>query len=127
MTEDDAVLSALLAREPLFHRPELGTDRASLAAMTADDFWEVGASGRPYSRAYVLDVLEHRLADPPAEEWTVTEPRCRALGPQTYLLTYLLELDGRVSRRATVWQHAAVGWQVVYHQGTLVTDPDRSG
>jgi hypothetical protein len=51
-------VTALLAREPLFHRPELGTDRAALEAMTAEDFWEVGASGRVYSRAVVLEVLE---------------------------------------------------------------------
>jgi hypothetical protein len=51
------VRDELRAREPLFHRRELGTTRSHFEAMTTEDFWEVGASGRAYSRAYVLDVL----------------------------------------------------------------------
>ena len=39
------VLDELRAREPLFHRPEFGTTRSHLEAMTTEDFWEVGASG----------------------------------------------------------------------------------
>ncbi|WP_158717043.1 hypothetical protein [Streptomyces rimosus] len=37
--------------------------------MTAPGFWEVGASGRRYGRAHVLDVLEKRFSRPVAEEW----------------------------------------------------------
>ena len=37
------VLDELRAREPLFHRRELGTTRSHFEAMTTDDFWEVGA------------------------------------------------------------------------------------
>jgi hypothetical protein len=48
------VLDELRAREPLFHRREFGTTRSHFEAMTSDDFWEVGSSGRAYSREYVL-------------------------------------------------------------------------
>src|SRR5664280_3907598 len=54
------VLDELRAREPLFHRRELGTTRSHFEAMTTDGFWEVGASGRAYSREYVLDILQER-------------------------------------------------------------------
>lgn len=40
------VLAELVAREPLFHRKELGTSRMNFQATTAPDFWEVGASGK---------------------------------------------------------------------------------
>jgi hypothetical protein len=126
-TRADEVMTVLLAREPLFHRAELGTDRASFEAMTADDFREVGASGRVYDRNHVLDVLDRRMADPPVEAWSVTDPGCRALGPDTYLVTYLLDLDGRITRRATVWRHTATGWQVLYHQGTVVSADGADG
>ncbi|MES1153696.1 MAG: DUF4440 domain-containing protein, partial [Rhodanobacter sp.] len=52
------VLEALRRREPIFHRPEFGSTRADFERMAAADFWEIGASGRRYSRAHVLDVLE---------------------------------------------------------------------
>ena len=51
------VLDELVRREPIFHRPELGTTRRDFEGMTAPEFWEVGASGRRYSRRYVLDTL----------------------------------------------------------------------
>ncbi|WP_043269044.1 DUF4440 domain-containing protein [Streptomyces sp. CT34] len=116
------VLDELIRREPLFHRTEFGTTRADFAAMTAPDFWETGASGQRYDRAHVLDVLEERHKDPPAEEWEAAEFRCRELAADVYLLTYTLVLNGRTSRRVTIWQQDADGWKVLYHQGTLVQD-----
>jgi hypothetical protein len=107
------VLEELRRREPIFHRPEFGNTRA--------DFWEIGASGRRYSRAHVLDVLERRAPDPAEHTWKTHDFHCRELGPDTYLLTYTLEQGERVSRRSTVWRRAGDEWQIVFHQGTLVT------
>lgn len=44
------VLAELIAREPIFHRAEFGTGRSDFEKMTEADCWEVGASGRRYSR-----------------------------------------------------------------------------
>jgi hypothetical protein len=44
----------------MFHRPEWGTTRAHFENITTADFWEVGASGRRYSREDVLAELERR-------------------------------------------------------------------
>jgi hypothetical protein len=54
------VLDELVSREPIFHRPELGTTRTDFENMITEDFWEVGASGRRYSRDFVLAELEKR-------------------------------------------------------------------
>lgn len=62
--QDLEVLTELAKREPIFHHPEFGRTRQDFEDMTADEFWEVGASGRRYSREYVLDELERRYADP---------------------------------------------------------------
>lgn len=48
------VLRELEKREPIFHRPELGTTRRDFERMTEEDFWEVGASGRRYLLTYTL-------------------------------------------------------------------------
>jgi hypothetical protein len=123
----DAALSEILAelsrREPIFHRPELGTTRADFEKMTVNDFWEVGASGRRYSRAYVLDELEKRHAVPHADAWKAMDFHCRRLADDIYLLTYTLLQDGeRRTRRSTIWQRTSEGWKIVYHQGTVVRD-----
>jgi len=50
----------LLAREPIFHKPELGTSREDYTAQTAEDFWEVGATGQVYDRDFVIDTVVSR-------------------------------------------------------------------
>lgn len=120
------ILEDLRGREPIFHRPELGTTRADFETMTEADFWEVGASGRRYSRDHVLDVLKdrHQVASHLALEdtWEVIDFACKELGSDTYLLTYTLLQGQRKTRRATVWRRSAAGWKILFHQGTVVED-----
>ncbi len=121
--ELEEVLAELSQREPIFHRPEHGTSRADLEKMTAEDFWETGASGRRYSRDFVLDELERRRENPPADVWTTSDFYCRRLADDMFLLTYtLLQDNARLTRRATIWQKPREGWKVVYHQGTVVAE-----
>src|SRR5262245_44008821 len=54
LTATERARADLLQREPLFHRPEFGTTRPDFERMMAPEFWEVGASGRRYSREFVL-------------------------------------------------------------------------
>ena len=114
------VLDELRAREPLFHRTERGTSRAAFKAMTSEDFWQVGASGRRYDREHVWSVLERRYAEGAPDEWETGNFACRPLGKDTFLLTYQLRQGTRLTRRATVWERTADDWRVVYHQGTEV-------
>lgn len=117
------VLDELRRREPIFHRPEFGTTRADHLAMTAEDFREVGASGRRYSREHVLDVLDERQCDPQPDPWETSDFHCRQLADMVYLLTYTLRQGERVTRRATIWRRDPDGWKIVFHQGTVVAEP----
>jgi hypothetical protein len=116
------VSAELAAREPIFHRPEFGTSRPEFEAMTDADFFEVGASGKKYSREFVLDALE--LRDHSAvEHLVVTDFRCRDVSSDTYLVTYRLEqAPERLSRRSTLWRRTPSGWKALYHQGTLISE-----
>jgi hypothetical protein len=112
----------LFAREPIFHRPELGTSQADFEAMMAPEFWEVGASGKAYTREYVLEVLKQRQRTAITEEQLeISEFCCQRVSQDHYLVTYLLDQSGRKSRRVTLWRNTDDGWKIVYHQGTLVS------
>lgn len=118
------VAAELHAREPIFHRPEFGTTRADFERMTDVDFWEVGASGRRYSREYVIDTLVERYSLPHNDVWEIRDFHCADLGGQLFMVTYTLVQDGtRVTRRMTLWRRASAGWKIVYHQGTVVDEP----
>jgi hypothetical protein len=117
-------LTELQRREPIFHRRELGTTRADFEAITASDFWEVGASGEKFSREQVWASLERRYADPDywaGDSWETSDFLCRQITPGTYLLTYTLQQGERVTRRLTVWKRSGDAWEIEYHQGTVVS------
>jgi hypothetical protein len=119
------ILTELSAREPIFHRPEFGTSRTQFDRLMAPDFWETGASGRRYSREFILDEMDRRYASGPYDDvWETSDFHCRQLADNVYLLTYTLLQDRtRLTRRTTIWQQTPEGWQIVYHQGTIVQDP----
>lgn len=114
------VLEELRRREPIFHHPEFGTTRRDYEAMTHPEFWEVGASGKRYSREFVLDTLASRLPDPNEDQWAASDFLCREIAADNYLITYTLAQGPRITRRATLWRRTQAGWQALYHQGTIV-------
>jgi hypothetical protein len=94
--------------------------------MTSPDFFEIGASGRLYSRDFILHTLEDRSSKPlpHPDLWSTQDFQLYPLGPDTWLLHYLLEQtlpEGRrLTRRTTIWRQQPEGWQILFHQGTLV-------
>lgn len=118
----ESIEAELVAREPIVHHPELGTDRQAYESMTVDDFFEIGASGRRYGREYCIETLVARYAEDYEEDWRVEDVRCRELAPDLYQLTYDLWKEGetRHTRRSTLWRRSAEGWKIVFHQGTIV-------
>ncbi len=55
-----SILEELVRLEFDFHQPKSGTPLASLERISASDFWEVGASGRRYSRDFALEEPDNR-------------------------------------------------------------------
>jgi len=117
------ILNELRRREPIFHTAAFGSTTAEFERSTAPDYWEVGASGRRMSRAFILRELTVNFpyVDAVAAGWQSTDFGLRRLGPDTYLLTYTLDQAGRRTRRSTIWQSTEGGWRILYHQGTIIT------
>jgi hypothetical protein len=121
----EGALDELRRREPIFHTKEFGMTAAERERVVAPEYWEVGASGRRYSREFILKGLEEKLPVDAAEAgWSCSEFGLRRVGPEIYLLTYTLDQAGRITRRSTVWQKTGEGWRILFHQGTIVTGED---
>jgi hypothetical protein len=116
------IFEQLRSREPIFHTPAFGTTPEDFEKATALEYWEVGASGRRYSRAFILSSLNaHPPKDAASADWQTYDFGLRRLGPDTYLFTYTLRQAERLTRRATIWESSSEGWRVLYHQGTIVS------
>lgn len=119
------IFAELRPLEPIFHNPAFGATIEAFDRRMTPDFWEVGASGRHYSRALILNLARNQpehFVDAATAGWHASGFALRELAPATYLLTYTLDQCGRLSRRATLWQRTAQGWQILYHQGTQIAD-----
>lgn len=114
------ILEKLEELEPLFHAAYADANVAQFEQLVAPEFWEVGASGNRYSRDFALKVLAERKTDPDPQAWRTAEFHVSPAGGDHYLLTYTLFQPGRVTRRLPVWRCSEKGWQVIYHQGTVV-------
>lgn len=117
----DLILAELSAREPIFHRREHGTSREALLDMTSEDFWEIGASGKPYSRDFVIRTLLERYRENEEADFSCSEFRIRQLAEDLYQLNYLLRQPGRLTQRTTLWRRNGGRWKIVFHQGTPVS------
>lgn len=117
------VLQELLTLETRFHGWHPAATLAQFDALLAPEFWEIGASGRRYGRAFARAVLAQRAAQAPASapDWVMADGHVAELAPGLWLLTYALQEPGRRTQRATLWRRGGeAGWQAVFHQGTVV-------
>ena len=98
--------------------PAVRSDFQRLNALLAEDFFEVGATGRAFGKADVLS----RLPNESDVTFTATEMQACLLSPNVALLTYLATRshagETTHSRRSSVWVLTSHGWQMRYHQGT---------
>lgn len=103
--------------------PAVRADPRRLDALIADDFTEVGASGRSFGKPEVLA----RLPVERGVAFIVKDMVACVLAPNVALVTYtaVRTHDGHSTRsyRSSVWVRNAGGWQMRYHQGTHVEVP----
>jgi hypothetical protein len=95
-------------------QPEVRTSPESLAALLADEFIEIGSSGRVYSKQQIIDLLRHEggQGSPP----TLRDFSARRLAAEVILVTYNIVESQTI--RSSVWKLIDGRWQMVFHQGT---------
>jgi len=93
---------------------------ADLREYVAEDFLEIGASGRTYTKAEVLAAIETA----PLRKFTLQDFKVVASGDRWALVSYRAgERSGKSSTsslRSTLWVMRERKWQIVFHQGTNI-------
>lgn len=99
-------------------------DFAAVEALLADDFHEIGSSGRLFSKADTVRVIsEVQIIDCTFDHFQFfpVDDKCVIV---TYMSTARRTRDGyeHLSRawRSSAWVKRAEAWQVIFHQATVV-------
>ncbi len=85
-----------------------------------DDFTEIGASGRLWSRGQLMAALAAETGG--GDTIDDAEMHAAVLAPDVILLTYVSDPRGRPARRSSLWRRTATGWRLRHHQGTPISD-----
>lgn len=87
--------------------------------LIAEEFYEFGSSGSAFAFADLFPRLQEETATIPYE---MTEEQVKFFGDKAVLLTYKLLRGERHTLRSSIWEEKAVGWQMTFHQGTIVPE-----
>jgi len=103
------------ALEELLLRPEVRADSARVSGLLANDFFEIGASGRTFDKAATLQSLSNETED--KSTWTVVDFQLVPLSDNLVQTRYSI-LESR-TLRTSIWRKERDGWVIFFHQGTI--------
>lgn len=105
---------SLLSLEQQLLDPAVRGSKKQLEQLLHADFIEIGASGRTYDRAQVLDELPSEAADYPVR--TIENFRLRKLSEELVQVFY--SIVENETQRTSIWKLEGEQWSMIYHQGT---------
>lgn len=97
-------------------RPVVRACRSSVALLLAEDFVEIGASGRRWEREAIMA----ELTASPEVESKVTAMSVRRVADHVALVEYETTTPDRRVLRSSWWREGQDGWKCFFHQGTVV-------
>ena len=94
--------------------PEVRKSATRVAALLAEEFVEIGSSGRIYDKQRIIDQLQQ-------EQWTgplptISDFAARQLALDLVLAIYRIVESNTI--RSSIWRTTNIGWRMVFHQGT---------
>ncbi len=95
-----------------------------LNALLAEDFEEIGSTGRIGSRQAVIDWLLNKSIH---DRWSMIHFRVKVLSDDLVLAIYQAQKIGgsdsvgKGSIRSSIWKRTGSGWKMVFHQGSKLS------
>ena len=90
-------------------------DDEKLNDLLADEFVEIGSSGRIFDKRKIMEELAGERLQ---EKILIRDFEARGLAGDLALVTYKSSCGGRQALRSSIWKRTEGRWQMVFHQGT---------
>lgn len=120
MSATDQTITDLQRLETLLLNPASNSKPETLWPLFANEFVEIGSSGRRYNRQQTLA----SLTSASTSRGELSEFVVAMLADDIALVTYraVRYLDPlQHSLRSSIWQRRGLRWQIIFHQGTPIS------
>lgn len=111
-------LDDVIALEREVQTSECRADPQRVAKLLAQDYLEIGASGRRWGLASTLEMLREESRDPDIPEIGVADVQARELAPGVVQILWTSTRSEQHARRSSIWCLRDARWRLVFHQGT---------
>ncbi|PKK82959.1 MAG: DUF4440 domain-containing protein [candidate division Zixibacteria bacterium HGW-Zixibacteria-1] len=125
MNTEESLHEMLLQLEERLLQPETRHSPVDVAMLLADDFFEIGGSGRIHDRQSIIEELSTETTP----LITISDFRMKILAPDSALVTYRAvfhghdEVPAKHSLRSSIWKNVGGAWKMIFHQGTPIAMP----
>ena len=126
MTEDSQIKEQLKSLEEKLLNPEVRKSVEEISQLLADDYTELGSSGKVYNKKDTIEALQKGLAG----QISAHDFKVNLLTLEVALVTYAAvrrdNSNNKISSlRSSLWKKTGGNWQIVFHQGTvIISDKD---
>ncbi|PCH80890.1 MAG: DUF4440 domain-containing protein [Hyphomicrobiales bacterium] len=115
-------ISEILALEKCLLDPLVRRSASDVNQLLSDGFWEIGASGRYFTKQ---DILEELNSSPDNHERRLLHPKLYIIGETLCLLKYqcrrcLPDNTFVNSSRSSIWRMETSKWKMIFHHGILI-------
>jgi hypothetical protein len=126
MAEDQPLRDEIRLLEEALHRPDVRRNREAVEELLAEGFAEIGASGRVYRRAEMIEFLVSESDATSNTHLEATDYSLTPISTDAVLLTYRtcrVDEVGAATHvlRSSIWTHREGRWQLLFHQATMTT------
>ena len=122
MQKENSLRNHILQLEVKLLQSNVRKSPNEIEQLLADDFMEIGCSGRTYNRQQVIDVLQNEST----AKMAISDFRILNLSETVVLANFretkfnaenIIENE---SLRSSIWKLFGDKWKMIFHQGTLL-------
>ncbi len=111
MTVSSKQLQQICSLELRLLQPSVRCSEKELNELIADDFIEIGSSGRIYDKTSAIQAVLSNDHEDLSENYNLN---AKQLGSELVLIEYTTR-NGEI-QRSSVWQHKDQNWVILFHQ-----------
>jgi hypothetical protein len=101
-------------------RKNVRGSRDELERILADDFYEVGTSGRLFDKESIIENLTQESERTLVMQEFIATSLAKGVVLTTYrIIRKITDQEQATSRHCSVWKKRDDEWEMLYHQGTL--------